>query len=99
MARQHKSDRVPIRETTPQRSVLTEAQWGSVAEALQLSKREVEVIRCIFNGSKELAIAQALKISQHTVHAHVQRIYNKLDVHGHEELIIRIFTTCLSLRP
>lgn len=79
------------------RSILTKAQWRSIADALHLSDREFQVLQGIFDGDKELAIGQALGISPHTVHAHVQRIYNKLGVHGHCELIIRIFATYISL--
>ena len=79
------------------RSILTEEQWRSIANALHLSSREFDVLMGIVDGRKELAIAQELGISPHTVHAHVQRIYGKLGVHGHSELIFRVFATYISL--
>jgi DNA-binding NarL/FixJ family response regulator len=79
------------------RSILTDGQWRSIADALHVSSREFDVLQGIFDGDKELAIAMALGISPHTVHAYIRRIYTKLDVHGHSELILRIFETYLSL--
>lgn len=79
------------------RSILTEGQWRSIADALHLSSRELDVLLGIFDGGKELGIAQDLGISPHTVHAYVHRIYGKLGVHGHGQLILRIFETYIAL--
>ena len=79
------------------RSLLTEAQWDSVAGALGLSQRELQIIQCIFDGEKEAGIARALDISAHTVHTHVERLYRKLGIGGRSELAIRVFAAYISL--
>lgn len=64
---------------------------------LQLSDRELQIIQCVFDGMKELAVAQTLGISAHTVHAHVKRLYRKLGVGNHCELLTRVFAAYVAL--
>ena len=45
-----------------------------------LSAREIEVLRLISNGLSNLAIAERLCISEHTVHRHVANTLSKLNV-------------------
>jgi DNA-binding NarL/FixJ family response regulator len=45
-----------------------------------LSGREVEVLRLVAKGRAEKAAAEALFISQQTVHQHVKHIYEKTGV-------------------
>ena len=45
-----------------------------------LSQRELEVIRCIIEGMKNLEIADALFISTETVKSHVSTLIEKLGV-------------------
>lgn len=46
----------------------------------QLSRREIEILEFINNGQQYKEIAEQLKISPHTVHSHVKRIYRRLSV-------------------
>jgi len=71
-------------------AIITAGQWSRIATALSLSRREVEVVQHIFAGEVESHIAFKLGISIHTVHTYVKRIYAKLGVSDHRELIIRI---------
>jgi predicted ATPase/DNA-binding NarL/FixJ family response regulator/DNA-binding XRE family transcriptional regulator len=54
-----------------------------------LSKREVEVLRLIASGANNLAIAQQLVISVHTVKTHVANILAKLCVTSRTEAALR----------
>ncbi|MFT3788643.1 MAG: helix-turn-helix transcriptional regulator [Tepidisphaeraceae bacterium] len=65
---------------------IPEPAWPLIAELLSLSGREVDVVRLMLEDKKELAIAMELKISAHTVHTHVERIYRKLHVSSRVEL-------------
>lgn len=76
----------------PAQSLLTRTQWQSIAKSLHLSGREIQIVQHIFDDHKELAIAQNLGISPHTVHTHLERLYHKLDVASRAGLIIRVFT-------
>jgi DNA-binding NarL/FixJ family response regulator len=60
-------------------ALLTESAWQAIAASLQLSGRELEIVRAIFNGQKETAIAARLGVTPRTVHTHVERMYRKLD--------------------
>jgi len=64
--------------------------WGSLAERLSLSRREVDVAKLVLKDRKELAIAMDLGISQHTVHTHLERLYRKMGVSSRLELAVRL---------
>jgi two-component system, NarL family, response regulator DegU len=55
---------------------------------LQLSKRELEVLRQLAAGKTNYAIAQVLNISEKTVEKHLDAIYRKLDVHSRTEAAV-----------
>ena len=46
----------------------------------QLSRREIEILELINKGHQYKEIAEQLKISPHTVHSHIKRIYRRLSV-------------------
>jgi DNA-binding NarL/FixJ family response regulator len=52
-----------------------------------LSKREVQVVRCLAEGLSNREIAQRLELSQHTVKNHLFRIFDKLGVSSRVELL------------
>jgi DNA-binding CsgD family transcriptional regulator len=62
---------------------------GAVAPnrpAQPLTRREKEIVRLVAQGLSDLSIAGALGITEHTVGAHLRRIFGKLDVHSRVEL-------------
>ncbi len=64
--------------------------WSRLGRILKLSRRELEIVRGVFNDQTEFAIACNLGISEHTVHTHVERLYRKLDVRDRTQLILRV---------
>jgi DNA-binding CsgD family transcriptional regulator len=76
---------------------LDEAQWQSIAEALQLSRRESEITRLLLADEAEWSIAAKLSISRHTVHTHLERLYRKLDVTSRSQVILRVFQKYVEL--
>jgi len=52
-----------------------------------LSKREVDVVRCLAQGLTNREIAEHLKLSQHTVKNYLFRVFDKLGVSNRIELL------------
>jgi len=81
------------------RSILSHDAWKTIAKSLHISDRELEIIQGIFDDRKEFAIADELKISMHTVHTHLERLYRKLGVSSRIALVLCILSEYLSLLP
>jgi DNA-binding CsgD family transcriptional regulator len=56
-----------------------------------LSKREMEVLKCIADGHSDQAIADALFISKNTIRSHIKNIYRKLAVTSKAQAISKAF--------
>ena len=91
MARGNRVTTPDAQTATKARTLLSQDQWVAIGLSLGLSTRELDVVRCIFDGCSEEAIAQALNISTHTVHTHLDRLYRKLHVTTRSDLILHIF--------
>jgi len=68
------------------------AEAGAVDPGLErrlrgLSRREIEVVRCLSEGRRVAAISRDLDLSVHTVRNHLRAIFRKLLVHSQEELL------------
>ena len=60
-----------------------------VATDSELSERERQVLDLLSHGHPEKQIADRLKISPHTVHTYIRRIYEKLHVHSHAQAVAK----------
>jgi len=56
-------------------------------EQVQLSERETEILKLVAKGLAFQQVGEVLEISQHTVVAHVKKIYHKLAVHSRGEAV------------
>ena len=83
----------------PGRCILTSDTWKRIAQSLHISNRELQIIQGIFDDRKELAIADELTISAHTVHTHLERLYRKLGVSSRVGLILCILSEYISSLP
>lgn len=57
-----------------------------------LSKREMEVVRCLAEGLTNREIAQRLGLSQHTIKNYLFRVFDKLGVANRVELLFMTLT-------
>ena len=80
------------------RALFSQEQWWALATALKLSTREFQIVQHLFDDQTEMAIAEHLAISPHTVHTYFERLYRKLGVSSRGELMVRVFAEHLSLR-
>jgi len=78
-------------------SVLSEEAWKAIGRSLRVTRRELEIVRSVFDDRKELAIADELGISAHTVHTHIQRLHKKLGVVDRISLAVRILNEFFKL--
>ena len=77
-------------------AVWSDAQWQTVADRLQLSEREFDIVRGVLDDRKQSSIAARLGISSHTVHSYMVRLYLKLGVSSRMELAMRVMAEHLA---
>lgn len=58
-----------------------------LSESGGLTPRESEVLALLARGRNAAYIQESLTLSRNTVKSYVARVYGKLDVHSHQELI------------
>lgn len=58
-----------------------------------LSPAEFRVFSLLLKGYSEAKAAEKLHLTKNTVHTHVKRIYQKLDVHSSKELMAKFLNT------
>jgi two-component system, NarL family, response regulator len=63
------------------------SQMAARGDVPALTSREVEILELLAQGLRIRAISSALRISDHTVKAHMRSVYEKLDVHGRAEAL------------
>lgn len=60
---------------------------AELSESGGLTSREAEVLALLARGRNVAYIQESLTLSRNTVKSYVARVYGKLDVHSHQELI------------
>jgi DNA-binding NarL/FixJ family response regulator len=68
---------------------------GRVARAVEVSRREVEILEGIAHGMTDEQLARRLAISKDTVKTHLRRIYPKLEVASRVQAVDEAFRTGL----
>lgn len=66
-------------------------KWSAVVHSLSLSEKESAIAALLLRGYSQHQIAAEMRISVHTVHTHLERLYRKLDVHSGKAVIARLF--------
>ena len=76
--------------------IFSEAQWTELTERLSLSRRQGEIVRCLFRGLADKQIARELGIAVPTVRTYLGKLFLRLDVQDRVELVLRILSQFLS---
>lgn len=76
-----------VGDTLAVREQRNEPVYEKIAADYGLTPRELEVFRLSAKGRTRPAICEELCISEGTYRTHIYRIYKKLDVHSHDELL------------
>jgi len=74
----------------PRSPLFSDGQWLRIADRLEFSRREIEIVRLVFQDAPDQAIAAELAISVNTVHTHLKRLYSKLGVTSRAGLVLQI---------
>lgn len=79
----------PVEEVDEQDARLPriDMRCAELAAAHSLTPREAEVLALLARGRNAAYIQESLTLSRNTVKSYVARVYSKLDVHSHQELI------------
>ena len=64
-------------------------QFRQDTEENRLTKREEEILACLFEGMQDKEIASTLGIGTATVHTHMHRLFEKLGVHSRRDIIAK----------
>ena len=82
----------------PGQHQLTDQQWSDVCRQMNMSVREQQVSRLLFDGLTRQKIADQMEISNRTVRHHMEQIHNKLEVSNRVGVVLRIVQVrdCLS---
>ncbi len=67
-----------------------------VEKRYHLSKRELDVVKCLCQGDTNREIAGKLFISELTVKVHLKKVYEKMDVHNRTSLSSKILTNAIA---
>ena len=70
-----------------ERALTVDERCEVLSQQKGLTKRETEVLHLLARGRTGVFIQHELCVSYNTIKAHVKHIYQKLDVHTHQELI------------
>jgi DNA-binding CsgD family transcriptional regulator len=84
-------------ERTSGAGVFGQQAWASINRSLDLSTRELQLVRGVFDDDTDFTIASSLGISPHTVHTHFERLHHKLGVANRAQLILRVVNEFLAL--
>jgi DNA-binding CsgD family transcriptional regulator len=71
-------------------AMLSDHAWLEIAAALDITRREQQIIQAVFDNLTEARIAERFKLSPHTIHMHMNRLFKKLGVSSRTELVLRI---------
>lgn len=71
--------------------------WCEIGCALGVTKREVQIIQAVFDNLTQKGIANRLKITEHTAHTHLNRLFKKLKVSTRTELVLRVMEQMIAL--
>ena len=66
----------------------------ALASSFELTPRQLEIVKAIFDDKSESAIAAELGVTYNTVHTHVRRLYMKLEVRSRSGVIMRFLFMC-----
>jgi DNA-binding CsgD family transcriptional regulator len=69
---------------------------ATAPDGSELHGRLCDVLGCMLDGFSEKEVANALRLSTHTVHTHVRKLYQRYGVCSHLQLMAEAYATALT---
>jgi DNA-binding NarL/FixJ family response regulator len=70
--------------------LFNEKRWRWIADRLELSRRELQIVRLVFEDEQDRAIAGELGVSLNTLRTQFKRLYLKLGVSSRVGLVLQV---------
>jgi DNA-binding NarL/FixJ family response regulator len=64
-----------------------EGERSSTGVLMEFTQREQQIIKLLADGYSEKQVAEMLKLSRHTVHSYVKKIYERLKIVNRSQLL------------
>jgi DNA-binding CsgD family transcriptional regulator len=77
------------------RHLFCDQAWAGIADKLELSARQAEILRCTLADQTDEEIASTVGVARSTVHTHMERLRERLQAHGRLQLATNVFGACL----
>jgi len=71
--------------------IFSECEWRLLSDDLGFSPRQVQIVRCLFDGLSDKQVAAETRVSVPTVRTHLTRLFTRLNVQDRNELILYVF--------
>ncbi|MEI8372588.1 MAG: LuxR C-terminal-related transcriptional regulator [Planctomycetota bacterium] len=70
--------------------LFSNSQWLWIAARIELTRRELDIVRLVFEDLGGRAIARELEVTVNTIHTQLKRLYLKLGVTSRVGLVLQI---------
>jgi DNA-binding NarL/FixJ family response regulator len=74
----------------PRSPLFSDEQWLTIANRLELTRRELQIVKLVFEDAQEQTIAGELGVSVNTIHTQLKRLYRKLCATSRVGLVLLI---------
>ena len=76
---------------------IPQPHWDQLMLALNLSRREQQILRLVIANQTDANIAATLDISTHTVQTYSERLYRKMNAKNRTDVVVRLFAAYAAL--
>lgn len=73
--------------------LFSKQEWAAIVAKLNIPDQQQRILWLLLNGYKDADIATELEISTTTVRTHLNRLFERLDVHDRTGLVLKVFRT------
>jgi DNA-binding CsgD family transcriptional regulator len=79
--------------------IFSDQEWADLMRRLDMSRRQVQILNCLFSGLSDKQMALAIGIAPATVRTHLGRLFFKTHTQDRIGLLLHIFAYYRNLPP